>query len=220
MDGLYDLYFKLKGLSIILFGEPGIGKTYLCAYLCGKAYETTNNKPIYLVLDENLRTSYGRSIKKIANAEWKEFDSINDLWVYIATQLFMDATSASLVVLDSITGVQEEILSILKGPDDPRLTMIMSRYATLITKQFAKIAHKCGIPTIIISHPSALFKDSPIWETKQKPAFLGRAIKNIDLVLEYVITSKGRRYLKPRIFRDIEKKPPFEYIDIDKVLGG
>lgn len=215
VDTYTVIYNKIKGLSVILYGEPGIGKSYFCAHLCRKAYELTQRRALYIALDENLKTDYGKQLRRIANAEWKEIEGYSDLWVYIATQLALDATEKSIVIIDSLTAVQEEVISKLTGPEDPRLTMIMSRFATLVSKTVARIAHKLNIPVIIITHPTTLFRQSPIWETNMKPAFMGRAMKNIDLVVEYFITQKGKRVLKVRLFRDVDKKPPFDYIYID-----
>lgn len=41
VDTYTVIYNKIKGLSVILYGEPGIGKSYFCAHLCRKAYELT-----------------------------------------------------------------------------------------------------------------------------------------------------------------------------------
>jgi len=209
---LVKLYNTLRHCCVVLYGEPGVGKTFLVARLCHVAYKLTGKPSLYFALDENLDTQYGLQIKAVANAEWKTYENPWDIYPELMGLTISDAKKYSVIVLDSLTGFQEDVMEIFQSPTDPRINLVLIRTASMITKRFARLSHRSGTPTIIISHSASIYGDQPagVFE-KQRPAFATRALKNVDLVLHLVKEKRGK-VLRCEFYREILGKPPFGFI--------
>ncbi|MCD6590283.1 AAA family ATPase [Candidatus Woesearchaeota archaeon] len=218
IGGLKALYYKLKGLSVVLYGEPGVGKTTLMVNLAKEAKKITGKPALYLALDANLRTKYGEDLKAISGADWREIDDLHIALNWIRGLRISEMEKYSLLVLDSFTAFQEWVILSERDIASPRVNLILSRLATIITMKFADIAHYAAIPAVMIVHPSAVFNPDYTIFRGMKPAFSGRAIKNVDLVLHMYVYKGEKRYLRTQLWRSIDKKPPFEIIDISSLV--
>ncbi len=178
-----ELFEALRGNATLMYGNPGVGKSYLCARLGRYAtMKFKDRKPIFIWTDSNLLgTDWGKKLKELSGAQVYEMRRIISKAFYSAFNTVRN--TGSMIVLDSVSGFEEYFYD----PDkigSPRVTLQMSRTARWISREFAIIAHDLKIPAIIIGHSTVEFSSG-----SEVPAFTRRAMKNLDMVVK--VTREG-----------------------------
>jgi len=216
---LARLYNVLRGKAVVLFGDPFIGKSYLCAKLCSAAKGVSGKPSLYIAIDQNLRTEYGETLKNMAKADWYSPMDPWEAYIYVKQLTPDKAERYSMIVFDSLTALQEYVIVTSRNELDPRVNLRLMRIATVITERLAMAAHTAKIPTILITHPTVIFGDQPSGPFhKRRPAFSMRAIKNVDLVLSLEMGEKAK-LLRCVAYRSSDGRPPFTYIPVRELLG-
>lgn len=217
---------KNKGSSVVLYGNPGEGKSTFVANLCRQFIEMTNRKALYIAIDENLNTDFGEKLKVIANAEWIFLDYPHPRTLVNFISRLRNPQQYVIIVVDSITGLFETLAEEFGDPADPRINLYLIRYSSVITKKLAKLSHEHNMVTILIAHLGSIYTDEWLG-LKEKPAFSLRAVKNVDVVLK-AITKKIKdnkkedvleRHIKVMYYRS---KPEFNMreFNVKELLGG
>jgi len=230
MSFLADLF----GKSCVIYGEPGVGKTYVMTELARTLYEATGYRALFYWSDENLIDSeYGEEVRKRSQAKVIVIRSIDSLIMHIRSQLkrWQDdvkkqkPVEVSMIVIDSITGFfEEEYGMTTKAVVSPYVTAKLSRATSIITKDLTKIARLLRIPTFVITHDTPEFEGEWFGE-KRRPAYVRKGLKNTDIwilqtkrdtVVEKEIEENGetkiirepveRNYWKVLMYRSMEKK--------------
>ena len=180
MKGLIE---KLKGKTVLLFGEPASGKSFTIAHLSRKLLEQTG-KPGYLIwLDTNLFTDYGNQLEEYSKANIIKVTSADWLLRFKLPEIFkQEKFDYSLIALDSLSGL-EEIVTKDEKVGSPRRNLLLSQTARILTYWLSRIAQKWNIPAFLIAHSSVVFEGSWRYGVKERPAFSRRAIKNVDCII-------------------------------------
>lgn len=208
----HELFDILKGLWL-LYGESFIGKSMFCARLCKKYFEMTEKKGLYLYSDLNLRgTEYGKGLMKISNAEWKLIDDINSFFAII-DGINMD--NHSIIVVDSLSGIFDELLERFNDLMDLRINVLRSRVSILLSRKFKK----SKIPIILVAHPTPLIKRSEFFGENDRPRIPLISLINYDGILKF-FENEGKRYIKIVRYRSmIEGEYRGKIYDVDQIVG-
>ncbi len=180
MKGLIE---KLKGKTVLLFGEPASGKSYVVAHISRELLKETG-KPGYLIwLDTNLFTDYGNQLEEYSKANVVRVTSADWLLRFKLPEIFkQEKFDYSLIALDSLSGL-EEIVTKDEKVGSPRRNLLLSQTARILTYWLSRIAQKWNIPAFLIAHSSVVFEGSWRYGIKERPAFSRRAIKNVDCII-------------------------------------
>ena len=174
-----EIYEILKGKSVLLYGNPRVGKSLFISRMAGTVSEViSDKKPILVWVDCNLiNTDWGMKLREIAkkseiiemrNVSTKRFNSV----FYKVRQY------GSMLVLDSVSGFEE----CFYDPDkitSPRVILAMSRLSRWLSREFSILAHDLKIPTILIAHKGIDFNTR-----EEYPRFTRLALKNIDMIMK------------------------------------
>lgn len=179
----------LSGKAIILYGDPGVGKSTTLCHLASKLHEETKKPALMIWSDENLNTSFGKSLEQKSKAKiFRTKDPQKAIYI-LRNALSEDL---SMAVIDSITGFEEEVMR-REGATSPRVSLIMSRYGRLHMHYLAELAHRKNIPCFAVCHAASLF-EGDFRGQKDRPAFARRAVKNADAVIyQFLQTVNGVR---------------------------
>ena len=197
-DTLIDL---VNGETTVIYGQPMVGKTMATVVLARYLHDTTG-KPAFLIWsDANLIGEYGNFLKEVSKATVKYVTKPRDLEITLRGIKNQFASQEekpySMVVIDSITGFQEAIMS-REGIDSPRTALLLGRLSQLVTRELREISAYYGIPTIMIAHQTAIFKpDSPhlgaFAGKSRKPTIVTKALRNVTLLIyQYIDPEKQK----------------------------
>jgi len=218
MDG--SEFLKILKEIWILYGDPFIGKSRFVANLCSKLYEKTNKQGLYLAVDTNLiATTYGEQLKKIAKADWRETPNIESV---LSTLNSVDLSKYSIIVIDSVSGILDEILERfgieLTDVDellDLRINLLMSRISRLLSRVIKNVK---GIPIILIAHTTPQIKGT-FYGEQDRPRIPHLSLINFTGIAKFYVF-KGKRYIKIVRYRDInEDRWRGKSIPIEAIIG-
>ena len=179
----------LSGKAIILYGDPGVGKSTILCHIASKLHEKTKKPALMIWADGNLDTSFGEELAKISKAKvFRTKDPQKAIYI-LRNALSEDL---SMAVVDSVTGFEEEIMR-REGATSPRVSLVMSRYGRLLMYYLAELAHRKNVPCFAVCHAASLF-EGDFRGQKDRPAFARRAVKNADAVIyQYLQVVNGVR---------------------------
>jgi len=187
LGSVRDFTRGLRGKLVLLYGLPMVGKTWLSVQLTHKFGDG-----ILFWVDENLKgTEYGKWLK--TKVKGRVVEVANPLSLDRLLYKVLHDTDAKYVVVDSITGVMEYIMS-KEGPESPRVILRMSRHAVAITHELAKFAHERGACSLLVAHETPTF-EQPWLGVNARPSFLSKGLKNVDMVL-YLRKDGDKRILR------------------------
>lgn len=214
----------LIGEAHVIYGPPMAGKSTLAAYISKMLREALGKPVKYYAIDSNLRgTEWGHKLKSISNAEWVEVKVPRALpWMLDNT----DWSKYSGVVIDSLTGVFEYVVETFGDILDPRINLMLSRFASVLTKKMADIAHEHKILALMISHSAAIFTGD-FYGEKDRPAFAERSLKNVDGVAKLFVrvikekngVEKEIRIIKWLIHRNPNSTLRRKEIRVEEIIG-
>lgn len=174
----------LKGKTVVLYGNYGVGKT-IFSLLFSKQFKNS----VFLVIDKNYYSEYYKINPKA------KFIDIHNVWQLRQSIKSLQKSSDTLVVVDSITTIQSEIVG-EKG-FSPRAYNEYNNTCDWITNQLSKL--KPEVTSIIIAHER--IKD---WESQEAiPRFNPIALRNVDVQLRMVM-ERGKRKLNFTFARTVK----------------
>jgi len=183
---------EIKGKVALFFGPSMAGKTTLALYV-SLHYE----KPLYLRVDKNL------TVEEITNFN-KNID-VRDVYSYEGLLSELSDPSKlrtyDLIIVDSITGLNEELEARYKPP---KLYLELSRMQRQVI--FRLNAVKPVITSIVITHSRLSDFEKKIIE----PSLNNRVLKFVDVVY-YIYKEGDKRKVKLWAKRAIDKGFEFEY---------
>lgn len=189
----------LKGETAVIYGQPMVGKTLSTAVIAKILHDETGKPAFFIWSDANLLGSYGKFLEKLSGAVTKYVDKPTILHSVVRSiKGEMEREEKySMVVVDSITGFQEEIMA-KEGIDSPRTGLLLGRLSQMIARELREMSAKHGIPTIMIAHQTSIFKpDSPSLGTfagkTRKPTIVQRALRNVTLLIYMTIDPKSNK---------------------------
>ncbi len=180
MKGLVE---KLRGKTVLLFGEPASGKSFAVAHLSRKLLEQTGKQGYLVWIDTNLFTEYGSQLEEYSRASVVRVTSADWLLRFKLPEIFkQEKFDYSLIALDSLSGL-EELVTKDEKVGSPRRSLLLSQTARMLTYWLSRIAQKWNVPAFLIAHSSVVFEGSWRYGIKERPAFSRRAIKNVDCII-------------------------------------
>ena len=197
----FDSLIKLiEGETTVIYGQPMVGKTLITSVLARHLKDTTE-KPAFLIWsDANLLGEYGDFIRETSKAITKYVSTPRELDVTlrsIKNQFVNDKKPYSMIVVDSITGFQEAIMS-KEGIDSPRTALLLGRLGLLVSRVLREISAQYKIPTIIIAHQTSIFDPSNphlgtfVGKTR-KPTIVSKALRNVTLLIYQYIDMRTQK---------------------------
>lgn len=188
---VHEFVKYMMGKAIVLYGAPFVGKSTFIANLARILLDYTGKPARFYWLDRNLiGTELGRALKDISGADVVEIRYPRA--IVRALRAEKKWSKYSLVAVDSLTGIAEELTRYYEYPDSPQVLLATTRYASSILMQLAEIAHEHKIPCILIVHESALWTGDFFGEAVS-PGYAGKALKNADLVLRFILERETRK---------------------------
>lgn len=185
-----ELIELLRGETVVLYGQPMVGKTISMAIVAQLLKKETGKPAFFIWSDSNLLGDYGEFIKKLSGAEVKYVSDDRGLNIVLRALRNKGEDGEfpySMIVVDSITGFQEAIME-REGIDSPRVGLLLGRVSQIVAKRFREISAQYGIPTVMIAHQTAVFNpDSPYLGPfagkKHKPTIVTKALRNTTLLI-------------------------------------
>ena len=195
---IHPLYSILTRGIWLLYGEPFVGKSFFCAKLSRKYLELTKKPALYIYTDLNLRgTEYGEQLKNISKADWKLAENGNQLFRILHS---VSLNNYSIVIIDSLSGVFDEIKERFFDLLDLRINLLISRFGTVLSRKF----HKAPIPIILVAHTSALIKQKEWHGEQDRPRIPLISLINYLGILKFY-EENGERYIKIVRYRNIDE---------------
>ena len=175
-DLVKQLAERIRGKTVVLFGEPLIGKTTLVHYL-SKYYE----KPLLLKVDNN----YGDEYKSInPNLKYLDTPSFEKLMYYLDKASSFDN---DLIIIDSLTSLASEILS--KGNLSPKDYNRLASMYDIVTFKASRLKPKT---IVIVAHERIVdFKTGEVGPRMNKVA-----LRNVDMLVRLYKDEEGKRHVK------------------------
>jgi len=174
----------LKGKVTVLYGNYGVGKT-IFSLLFSKNFRNST----FVVIDKNYHSEYYKINPKA------KFIDVNGVWQLRQAVKGLHKSEDTLVVVDSITTIQSELVG-EKG-FSPRAYLEYNNTCDWITNQLSKL--KPEVTSVIIAHER--IKD---WESQQAiPRFNPIALRNVDIQLRMVMEN-GKRKLQFTFARTVK----------------
>ena len=194
-----ELVELLRGETVVLYGQPMVGKTISMAIVAQLLKKETGKPAFFIWSDSNLLGDYGEFIKKVSGAEVKYVSDDRGLNIVLRAlrNKGEEDFPYSMIVVDSITGFQEAIME-REGIDSPRVGLLLGRVSQIVAKRFREMSAQYNIPTVMIAHQTAIFKEDspdlgPFAGKKRKPTIVTKALRNTTLLIyQYKDTQSGK----------------------------
>ena len=188
---VHEFVKYMMGKAIVLYGAPFVGKSTFLAYLARNLLDYTGKPARFYWLDRNLiGTDLGKTLKRISDADVVEIKYPRAIIRALRSE--KSWSKFSLVAVDSLTGIAEELTRYYEYPDSPQVILSTVRYASSILMTLAEIAHEYKIPCILVVHESPLWGGDFFGEDVA-PGYTAKALKNADLVLRLILERESRK---------------------------
>jgi len=213
-----DMWKKLEGKCVLLFGEPASGKSYALCRIAKELLMLSGKKAYLIWTDTNLFGDYGKELESFCNAEIYRVTSVTSLLSYKLPDIYGSREfNYSFMAIDSISGLEEQVTAGEKL-GSPRRNLLLSQLSRNVTYWGSKIAQKFGIPVIITAHSTPMIEGT--WHGLDvRPAFTRRAMKNVDVILQH--KNDGRIVWKVVLWRSLDWKGwSGKEVSLDELLKG
>lgn len=210
---LHEFVKYMLGKAIVLYGQPFVGKSTFVSKLASVLRDYTGKPARFYWLDRNLiNTDLGKALREISKADVVEVKYPRAIIRAIRSERHWD--KYSMIVVDSLTGIAEELARYSDYPDSPQVTLSTVRYASALLSLLSEIAHEHNLVSILVVHESVIWIGDFFGENVS-PGYTGKALKNADLVLRFILERETKkngelseeRYIKVVLDRTPPNKP-------------
>jgi len=181
-NGLDELVEKVRGKTVVIYGESWSGKTTLAYALAKKL-----GKTLYLDADKNYQFKHNDNVDVV------QINSFAD-----ATEAIKNAEGYDAVVIDSMSGLVADVIGMI-GAGNPRAVLI----STQSQENLVKAAKKKFNTVIIVAHVGADLR------TGGERIRVNQSILRFADALIRVMALKDRRIVKVMTRKPIDE-PQFE----------